>query len=169
MFDRGSWEPGRFVRCQICSTKYFPEFTKSIDFVQRNLSDIFIIFVICRTDLICRTDFVICRTDFENLSDRFVGQKTNFVGQIKFVGQMDFRILRFLHLSDRFVGQITNLSDRFKFCRTDSNGTIYVSDFCRTDLSNKTDLSDRKQNLLFVEQILFVFCVCRTESVGQIC
>ena len=66
------------------------------------------------------------------------------------------------------VGQITNLSDRFKFCRTDSNGTIYVSDFCRTDLSNKTDLSDRKQNLLFVEQILFVFCVCRTESVGQI-
>ena len=69
--------------------------------------------------MICRTEFVICRTDFEDLSDRFVGQKTNSVGQIEFVGQMDFRILRFLN----FVGQI---------CRTDNKfcSTFWI---CRTD------------------------------------
>ena len=124
---------------------------KFIDFVQWYLSDRFVIWRICRRDLICRTDFVICRTDFENLSDRFVGQKTNFVGHIKFVGQMDFRIFRFLHLSDRFVGQITNSSEQNIFCRTDLICTNIVSEFCRTDL-------------LFVGQKT-KFVICRTNFV----
>ena len=100
------------------------------------------------------------------MSDRFVGQKTNFVGQIKFVGQMDFRIFRILHLSDRFVGQITNLSGQIIFCRTD----LICSKYCVGVLSDRFVICRTENKICYLSnKFCSSFCVCRTESVGQIC